>query len=472
VGQKPLAVDGYIRVSRRLGREGAAYISPTVQREAIQRWADYRQITVAEWHTDEDESGGTQNRPGLKAALHRVETGETGGLACWRLNRFARNVSEALRDVQRIRQAGGVLACVEEDIDPTGPFGEFILTVLLAVGALELNNVKASWETAKTRAVGRGAKISRTPYGYQRQDDGTLQPDPAQAPIVAEAFHRARDHGLHATIDYLTETVPQRTWTTTTVRRLLGLRAYLGEQSYGDLHNPAGHPPLIDRLTFELAQPGETVKRRGRGRYPLSGLARCGSCGHHMVGGRGGPNIRMYRCGAAVSGYRGVMCTMPALITADSLEEHVTGRLARAFAGTTFEGGGDEGGDLAPVQRAVDEAEAELAVFASDTHARRLLGEQGWTVALEARAAARDRARTELREEVERLRPAARVVPDVEDWAGLDADSLGHVLRGAFSAVVVRRGRGPVGERVTILSHDAEPEAGMTLVEDANPGGL
>ncbi|MGH2843473.1 MAG: hypothetical protein ACRDKL_07810, partial [Solirubrobacteraceae bacterium] len=74
------------------------------------------------------------------------------------------------------RTAGGSLACVEEDIDPTGPFGEFILTVLLAVGALELNNLKASWSTAKIRAVERGAQIGPTPYGYLRDEDGTLRP--------------------------------------------------------------------------------------------------------------------------------------------------------------------------------------------------------------------------------------------------------------------------------------------------------
>jgi site-specific DNA recombinase len=95
--QRPKTMDGYVRVSRRMGREGPGYISKDVQREAIERWADYRGITIATWHVDEDESGGTQDRPGIVAALKRVEAGESDGIACWRLNRFARNVSEALR---------------------------------------------------------------------------------------------------------------------------------------------------------------------------------------------------------------------------------------------------------------------------------------------------------------------------------------------------------------------------------------
>jgi DNA invertase Pin-like site-specific DNA recombinase len=155
-------MDGYLRVSRRMGREGAGYISPDVQREAVQRWADYRDVQIVAWHFDEDESGGSQNRPGLREAIERVERGETDGIACWRLNRFARNVAGAIGDVKRIQAAGGHLAFVEEDIDPTGPFGSFILTVLLAVATLERDNLVAGWRTAKARAVDRGAKIGPT----------------------------------------------------------------------------------------------------------------------------------------------------------------------------------------------------------------------------------------------------------------------------------------------------------------------
>ena len=43
----PRRMDGYIRVSRRMGRDGPGYISPAVQREAIQRWADYRGVSVS-----------------------------------------------------------------------------------------------------------------------------------------------------------------------------------------------------------------------------------------------------------------------------------------------------------------------------------------------------------------------------------------------------------------------------------------
>jgi DNA invertase Pin-like site-specific DNA recombinase len=106
----PTRFDGYIRVSRRIGRKGPA----TYRRPCRERLSPVGQSTggveIAAWHVDEDESGGTQDRPGLRAAIERIEGGETEGIACWRLNRFARNVAGAIDDVQRIQALGGHLA--------------------------------------------------------------------------------------------------------------------------------------------------------------------------------------------------------------------------------------------------------------------------------------------------------------------------------------------------------------------------
>ena len=43
----PKRFDGYVRVSRRMGRKVPGYISPTVQKEAIARWAE----STGEWRS-------------------------------------------------------------------------------------------------------------------------------------------------------------------------------------------------------------------------------------------------------------------------------------------------------------------------------------------------------------------------------------------------------------------------------------
>ena len=122
-GSRPM--DGYIRVSRRLGREGPGYIFADVQREAIERWAAYKDVEVDEWHVDEDWSGGTHERPGLERAVDRAVTGrETGGVESWRIDRFSRFTEGGLRDLRRLQEANARLAFVVEDIDTSGPIGQ------------------------------------------------------------------------------------------------------------------------------------------------------------------------------------------------------------------------------------------------------------------------------------------------------------------------------------------------------------
>jgi hypothetical protein len=92
-----------------------------------------------------------------------------------------------------------------------------------------------------------------TPLGYRRRPDGTLEQDPQEAPVVAEAFERAARTSLAAALDYLggLDLVHEagkpkdrpRTWTTGTVRRLLANRTYLGEIRWGDL--PTTHVPSL-----------------------------------------------------------------------------------------------------------------------------------------------------------------------------------------------------------------------------------
>ncbi|MGA2320027.1 MAG: hypothetical protein ABSG95_04700 [Solirubrobacteraceae bacterium] len=49
---KPTRTDGYIRVSRVLGRAGDSFISPAVQREQIEGWAKLRGVEIDAWHED------------------------------------------------------------------------------------------------------------------------------------------------------------------------------------------------------------------------------------------------------------------------------------------------------------------------------------------------------------------------------------------------------------------------------------
>lgn len=472
-------MDGYIRVSRRMGRGGPGYISPDVQREAIQRWADYKGVELAAWHVDEDQSGGTHDRPGLVAAIERAAQGETGGIVSWKIDRFSRYTEGGLRDLERLESAGARLAFVTEDIDTSGPMGKFVYTIMLAMGAYFLDTIKAGWITSKSRAMSRGVKIGPTPFGYARVKSGPLVPHTEQAPIAREAFKRAARDGLTAAYDYLNANAagtapdpsdertatglsrlqdrPGRTWTVERVRRFLRNRTYLGESRYGEMVKVDAHEPLTTRGTWEAAQPSDAAPRRPSATYPLSGLAVCGSCGGPMVGHRAGANLRSYRCSASSNGGD---CADPATTVADRLETLVIGTVRDALTDEPgFAVGEVDGTALADAEEVLRTAEGELARFAADGQAYSLLGD-GYHAAMESRATAVDEAQATYRT-LAASTATARVIPTIEAWDAQTPAELAQGLRAALESVIVQRGRGPIDGRVRIVAHGSDELAGV-----------
>jgi DNA invertase Pin-like site-specific DNA recombinase len=458
-------MDGYIRVSRRMGREGPGYISPSVQREAIIRWADYRGIEIIKWHIDEDQSGGTQDRPGLREAMRRVESSETGGIACWKINRFARNVAEAIQDVERIQGLGAHLVFVTEEIDTTGPMGSALLTIMLAVSKLERDNLVQGWKTAKGRAVDRGAKISPTPYGYLREPGGTLTPHPVEGTHITQAYHLAASQGIQVAHAYLLAHAPERTWTPSTARRTLANRVYLGEVMHGSLVNAEAHEPLVTRAVWEAAQHEPTTRRKSA-IFPLSGLAVCETCGNAMVGGRGGPKpgVRTYRCQATLSYFKGARCARGAHIVADRLEGHVRDQMRPVFAAFQLEARDIPADHLTLAERAMTEAEAELSAFAADLTARRVLGHryhENLTARAEALETAQDAYRRLARAQQARETLNAQGILD-----GDDAYLFGQLLRSILASIVVAPGRGALSDRVRIDVANNDLASGPALAPD------
>ena len=184
-----LTLDGYIRVSQTRGPRRRLVISPSVQRDAIQGWADARGVRIGMWHEDLDQSGGKLSRPGLDAMLERIRTGQTGGLAVAHLDRLSRaGVGDALRLVEDVHGAGAKIAVVDLGIDPTTPVGEFSMTLFLALGRMQRRQFTQKWDEAQGRAIGRGIHF-RAPFGYTKPGEGeAIVADPDTAPLVRRVF--------------------------------------------------------------------------------------------------------------------------------------------------------------------------------------------------------------------------------------------------------------------------------------------
>src|SRR6516164_6790631 len=170
--------DGYVRVSRRAGREGESFISPEVQRQKIAGWAELHGVEIVAWWEEIDQSGARLERPLFQEALARCERGETGGIVVARLDRFARSAVDALESIKRLNAAGARLVSVEDNFDGSTPMGRFAIGILSLIAELELERIRENWTTAAREAVARGVHISaRPPTGYRRDESGRLHVD-------------------------------------------------------------------------------------------------------------------------------------------------------------------------------------------------------------------------------------------------------------------------------------------------------
>lgn len=489
-------MDLYVRVSRIAGRAGDSFISPDLQRDQGASWARSRGIDIDMIHEDLDQSGGKLDRPGLETLMERIRSGMTDGVVVSKLDRLSRlGVADALRLVEDIMDAGGSIAALDLGIDPTTPFGEFGMTIMLALARMERRRLSESWEHAKNRALDRGARMGPTPFGYERDKHGLLQPHPQWGPVATHAFELAASDGVQAALDYLQETVPayqydptdyqpgvrrkrsadHRVWNAFTVRRLLRNRTYLGETHYGERIIRDSHPALVDRETYERAHPGEErPQRAAAAMYPLSRFATCATCGEVLIGARAGGGHRAYRCRAAVSSWKGQRCPAPTNVLADRIEKYLVEKVKLAY-----QGGGDSSSSSNAVITSVSDAQAafeqaehelqaaeqELERFAADATAAELLGEAAWAAGLRSRAQRADAAREAYREQTEAVRSTDITIPAVDLLSDLTPEELGPVLRSVFDAVIIKRGRGPLNERVTLRFH-GEANATMTPLKN------
>ena len=98
-----------VAYSRIGGRSGDSFISPDIQRDAIQAMADRLGIEIIETLEELDASGGDAKRPKWQKALSMVETKQAEAVLVYNLSRFSRSQVDALTAIDRIKAAGGQL---------------------------------------------------------------------------------------------------------------------------------------------------------------------------------------------------------------------------------------------------------------------------------------------------------------------------------------------------------------------------
>ncbi len=271
---------------------------------------------VAEVLTDNDLSASrfaTKNRPEYTRLRDLLRPGDV--LVMWEASRAQRDLKRyvELRDLCAERGVRWSYSGKVYDLGDGDDRFSTGLDALLAEKESEQTRLRILRSHRANLAAGK--PHGRVPYGYKivrDPDTGkpvSREPDPARAPLVAEAARRVLDgHSFGSVVRWI-ETKDPIGWDSAKLRRLLLNPTLAGYRTHGGAIHGKGTwqaiitPEQSDDL-IALFAARQTGPRGMPVKYLLTGIAKCDECGAGLVrrksGKRAGGEVGIvYACGAS-----------------------------------------------------------------------------------------------------------------------------------------------------------------------------
>lgn len=288
-------------------------------------------LVLAEPHEYIRVGTGEEFSPELAQATADGRAGAFDVLVVAYSSRLGRSVREVENAKHALREAG-VVVYIAEQRQISGTFAN-----MLAEGVSQVVDAQANAERAVRVAGGlrerqqSGKWVGSIGYGFKKRVadnpdgtrtwDGTLEAEPAEAPIVRRIFSEclAGRSPADIALGLNAEALNNRggPWRKSTIRKMLANPIYAGRMvryrstsakhyfTESDGHDgrqsfDAPWAILVSANEWTAAQhvfPGRRPAMRPGRQYPLSGILKCGACGGRMQGAYNGKGDRYYRCG-------------------------------------------------------------------------------------------------------------------------------------------------------------------------------
>jgi DNA invertase Pin-like site-specific DNA recombinase len=137
-------------------------------------------------------SGGTMDRPALKALLAEVDQGSVDMIVVYKIDRLTRSLSDFARLVERLEQAGCSFVSVTQSFNTSSSMGRLTLNVLLSFAQFErevtAERIRDKIAASKKKGMWMGGTV---PWGYQVHSDPkvhSLEKHPQNAPDIQRVF--------------------------------------------------------------------------------------------------------------------------------------------------------------------------------------------------------------------------------------------------------------------------------------------
>lgn len=282
---RPIRCAIYTRKSTDEGLE-QSFNSLHAQREACAAYVLSQRhegwMLVPDFYDDGGFSGGTMERPALKALLGEVAAGRIDVIVVYKVDRLTRSLSDFARIVDVLDHAQASFVSITQSFNTTSSMGRLTLNVLLSFAQFEREvtgeRIRDKIAASKAKGMWMGGPI---PLGY-RLDNRMLHIEPVEAELIRHIFTRYLDLGsgrlVVAELDRdgirSKERINRhgRVYGRQPISRgalyaILKNRLYIGEVVHKDNVYPGQHAAIIDIDIFEAVQHridlGRTEQRLG-----------------------------------------------------------------------------------------------------------------------------------------------------------------------------------------------------------------
>jgi site-specific DNA recombinase len=263
-----------------------------------------------------------EGRTEFNRMIRDAQAGRMNLIITKSISRFVRNTADCLETVRYLKELGVAVFFERENINTLSAESELLMTVLASIAQEESRSTSENikWAYQKKFEKGKVVVISNRFLGYDLDENGQLQANPAEARIVKLIFREyIAGKGTEAIADLLTamniRTVTGSSkWQASVVRGILTNEKYCGDlvqqktytenylthrkkKNKGELpmyRVQNNHEAIISREDFDLVQrlmaeraarygnlPGDRDKYLNR--YSFSGKLVCGHCGANFI---------------------------------------------------------------------------------------------------------------------------------------------------------------------------------------------
>jgi DNA invertase Pin-like site-specific DNA recombinase len=293
----------YIRVST--ARQGEKGVSLTEQRDAIERYANAKQMTISEWF-EERETAAKFGRPVFQRMLSLLAKGKVRGVIIHKIDRSARN----LRDWARLIELTDDMTEVHfanESIDVNSRGGRLSADIQAVVAADYIRNLREETKKGFYGRLKQGLYPMRAPVGYLDTGGGNPKEiDPVRGPLVRQVFE------LYATGQHSLDSVRLEMSKRGLVMpsggplRINAVSVILNNPFYAGIIRikktgetfEGIHQPLVSQTLFDQVQrvlKDKTQRRIVRHDFLFRGMFQCAGCGRRLIGERQKGHV-YYRC--------------------------------------------------------------------------------------------------------------------------------------------------------------------------------